>query len=96
MAANESYYTKDMLDEHFKDLKESVSGVSKGIEALNVKVGIQNGRIGKLEGKFNAVALAGSSAVVLVGIIISLVVYSFTISQENLKNSILLEVSQTL
>jgi hypothetical protein len=90
----EENYSKRELDEHFKDVKGLIEGVGTGVNNLNTKVGIQNGRIAKLEGRFNGWALAGTCAVFLIGIIMSLVVYSFKLSQENLRNTILLELQE--
>ncbi len=90
----EENYSKRELDEHFKDVQVALKGVALGIEGLNTKVGIQNGRVAKLEGRFNGWALAGSCAVFLIGVIMSLVVYSFQLSQDNLKNTILLEIKK--
>lgn len=87
-------YSKRELDEHFKDLKESVGRVETGVLNLNTKVGIQNGRVTKNESFIKGLTMVGGVALFLVGIIMSLIVYSFKISQENLKNSILLELSQ--
>ncbi len=87
-------YSKRELDEHFKEMGEKIDKNTEITQKLDIKVGIANGRTGKLEGKFNAVALSGSVAVFLIGIIMSLIVYSFKISQENLKSTILLEISQ--
>ncbi len=90
----ETNYSKRELDEHFRDLGGKMDANTDLTKDLVTKVGIQNGRVGKLEGKFNGVALAGTVAVFLLGIIMSLVVYSFNKSMENQKNEILLEISK--
>lgn len=89
-------YSKRELDEHFKDVKSSIGELKLVAEKIDVKVGIQNGRVAKTEATVRGVTMAGSVAVFLIGIIMSLVVYSFKESQENLKNSILLEVKQQM
>ena len=85
-------YSKRELDEHFTDSKKDSDNILKNVVELVGRVGIQNGRLGKLESKFLSVTIAGTCAIFLLGIIMSLIVYSFQISQDNLKNSILLEV----
>lgn len=87
-------YSKRELDEHFLDIKKSIGEVEKKVDSLNLKVGIQNGRVSKTEGTLKGAIMAVSVAVFLIGIIMSLVVYSFKLSQDNLKNTILLEVQQ--
>jgi hypothetical protein len=87
-------YTKRELDEHFKDLKESVHNIDMGLSELNKKVGLQNGRVGKLETKIGGWIIAVGCITFLFGIITALVIYSFQLSMENLKTSILLEVKQ--
>lgn len=88
----EENYSKRELDEHFKDVKSSIGGVKEVVDELNIKVGIQNGRVGKTEATLKGSLMAGSVAVFLLSIIMSLVVYSFNISQSNLRANILLEV----
>ncbi len=88
----EQNYSKRELDEHFKDVKMGVEQVNKGVESLNTKVAIQNGRVTKSETWVKGLAMVGTSSLFLLGIIMSLVVYSFKLSQENLKATILLEV----
>lgn len=88
----EENYSKRELDEHFKDVTLKISEVKDITVAIDTKVGIQNGRVTKSETWIKGVIMAGSASVFLLGIIMSLVVYSFSISQDNLKNSILLEV----
>lgn len=90
----ETDYSKREIDEFMKDLKQSAELIKTGLEDLNVKVGIQNGRVAKTEGTLKGAVMAGTVTIFLMGIIMSLVVYSFKLSQENLKNSILLEVEQ--
>lgn len=97
----ENDYSKRELDEHFRDVKErfdrqdiKLAEIQFTGKATDNKVAIQNGRVGKLESKWAGVVIGGGVAVFLFGIIMSLVVYSFMVSQENLKNSILLEVKQ--
>lgn len=92
----EENYSKRELDEHFKDVKAKVEEVAILAKAIDTKVGIQNGRVTKSESWIKGVIMAGAASIFLVGIIMSLVVYSFTVSQENLKNSILLEVKQMM
>ncbi len=86
-------YSKRELDQHFKDLGDKIDFNTKLTEDLNKKVGIQNGRVGKLETKWNSVVIGGIVGVALIGTIIGLVVYSFQLSQENLKQSILLQIN---
>ncbi len=88
----ENYYTKDILDEHFKDVGKRFDTQDTLLKSLNEKVGIQNGRVAKTEATLKGSLMAGSVAVFLLGIIMSLVVYSFNISQSNLRAGILLEI----
>lgn len=88
----EADYSKRELDEHFSDLKGDVAEVKKGIDSLNTKVGIQNGRVGKLETKWNSVVIGGIVGMALVGTIMGLAIYSFRLSLDNLHQSILLEI----
>lgn len=97
----ETEYTKREMDEHFKDVKErfdrqdlKLAEIQATGKATDAKVAIQNGRVGKLESKWTGVVMGGGVGVFLIGIIMSLIVYSFIVSQENLKSSILLEVKQ--
>lgn len=92
----EENYSKRELDEHFKDVKIGISNVEKGIDSLNVKVGIQNGRVTKSETWIKGMAMVSGVSVFLIGIILSLVVYSFKVSQDNLKSTILLEVKKLI
>lgn len=95
----EDNYSKREMDEHFKDVRERfdkqdvfLQRLDKNVEGVNIKVGIQNGRVAKLESWRTGLIMAGAACVFLMGIIISLVVYSFQLSQNNLKNTILLEL----
>ncbi len=97
----EADYTKRELDEHFNDMKErfnrqdvALAKIDKKATDIDTKVGIQNGRVGKLETKWNSVVIGGIVGMALIGTIITLVVYSFKLSQENLKNTILLELKK--
>lgn len=85
-------YSKREIDEHFKNVQHLLGDVKSGVDDLNKKVGIQNGRVAKLEGKAMWVTGVGFTLTFLMAIIMGLIVYSFQISQENLKNSVLLEV----
>ncbi len=95
----EADYTKRELDDHFKQMNErfdrqdaKLISIEATGAALDKKVGIQNGRVLKLETKWYGVVIGGLVGLALIGTIIALVVYSFQLSQENLKNTILLEV----
>lgn len=90
---NEENYSKRELDEHFGDLGKRIDAVGDGVKELNTKVGIQNGRVAKTEATLRGTVMAGSVAVFLLGIIMSLVVYSFHISLENQRSQILLEIA---
>lgn len=97
----EAEYSKRELDEYFNDVKErfnrqdvSLAKIDKKTDEIDKKVSIQNGRTAKLESWRTGIAMSGAAAVFLIGIIMSLIVYSFQLSQENLKNSILLEVKK--
>ena len=87
-------YTKRELDEHFKVIGDKLDANTKLTEELNTKVGIQNGRVGKLESKWTGVVMGGSVSIFLIGILMSLLVYSFRLSLVNLKNEVLLEINQ--
>lgn len=92
----EADYTKRELDQHFKDLGEKIDYNTTLTKSLNDKVGFQNGRVTKLEEyrktMVKNISTIGSIVVFLLLIIISLVSFSFKLSQENLRNSILLEI----
>ncbi len=87
-------YSKRELDEHFKDVKTQIDAVTKLGTAIDIKVGIQNGRVTKNETWIRGVIMAGSASLFLLGIIGSLIVYSFKLSQDNLRNTILLEIKK--
>lgn len=87
-------YTKRELDEHFKDISDKIETNTKVTKELSDRVGAQNGRVGKLETKIGGWIIAISCITFLFSIITGLVVYSFKLSMENLKTTILLEVSQ--
>jgi hypothetical protein len=88
----EQNYSKRELDEHFKVVNDKLDGNTALTESLNVKVGIQNGRVSKLETKIGGWIIAVGCITFLFAIITSLIVYSFKLSQENLRSSILLEI----
>ncbi len=92
--STDQYYNKNMLDEHFSNVDKRFDAQDTMLIDLNRKVGIQNGRTSKLETKWASVVIGGLVATALVGTIIALVVYSFQLSQENLKNTILLELKK--
>lgn len=87
-------YSKRELDEHFIDMGKRFDNQDKLLESLNTKVGVQNGRVTKSETTLKAIWMAIGAITFLFGIITSLVIYSFNLSQENLKTTILLEVNQ--
>lgn len=82
-------YSKRELDEHFENVKKQFEGQNKLLYDLNIKVGIQNGSVGNLKAWRTGISMA---IAVIAFIVIPLIVYSFQLSQENLKNSILLEL----
>lgn len=86
-------YTKRELDEYFKELGSKIDANTELTKDLNIKVGIQNGRVAKTEATLKGAVMAGSVAVFLVGIIMSLSVYAFNISLKNQKSEILLEIA---
>lgn len=90
----EQEYSKREIDDHFKVVGEKIQENINLTTDLNVKVGIQNGRVSKMEGRWIGIAMSGAAAIFLIGIILSLVVYSFKVSQDNLKQSILLEIKK--
>lgn len=90
---NEVDYSKRELDDHFNDVTVKIGEVKISVDNLNDKVAIQNGRVARLETKWNGVVMAGCVLIFLIGLIISLVVYSFNLAQENLRQSILLEIN---
>lgn len=85
-------YTKRELDTHFKELGDKIEENTALTKSLDLKVGIQNGRVSRLESRWLGVTIAGGACVFLMGIIISLVVYSFNTSLGKLKSDILLEI----
>ena len=85
-------YSKREIDDHFRNLGEKIDENTRLTRDLDKKVGIQNGRVSKLEKKWYGAVIGGTVALALIGTIIGLVIYSFKLSLENTKNSILLEV----
>ncbi len=97
----EADYSKRELDEHFKDInarfdKQDIvlREIKDTGKATDTKVGIQNGRVAKLETWKTGLIMAGIAVVFLFGIIMSLIVYSFQLSQQNLKSDILLQLKK--
>lgn len=88
---NEENYSKRELDEHFKTLLNKIEENTVLTRDLGVKVGIQNGNVGNLKAWRTGISMV---IALIAFIVIPLVVYSFTISQENLKNTILLEIKK--
>lgn len=84
-------YSKRELDEHFKDVQKQFEVQNTLLRDLNTKVGIQNGSVGNLKAWRTGITM---TIAVLAFLVIPLIIYSFQISQENLKNSILLEIKQ--
>lgn len=91
---DEINYSKRELDEHFKELGLKIDTNTELTKDLGIKVGIQNGRVAKTEATLKGSLMAGTVAVFLLGIIMSLVVYSFKVSLNNQKNEILLEIKE--
>lgn len=89
---NENYSNRE-IDSHFANVNDNIGEIKVLVVDLNTKVGIQNGRVVKLESRAAWMAGVGATAVFLFGIILSLIVYSFQLSQENLKQSIFLEIN---
>ena len=87
-------YTKRELYEHFKDVKDKINEQNVILKDLANKVGTQNGRVGKLETKIEGWIIAVGCITFLFSIITGLIVYSFQLSQENLKHTILLEITE--
>lgn len=92
----EDNYSKRELDESFKDINLSFEEIKKIGNDISVKVGIQNGRVAKIEATVKGVIMASTVASVLFGTILGLVVYSFKLSQDNLRQSIELEFKDIL
>lgn len=86
---DESNYSKRELDEHFKTLGDKIDDNTNLTRDLNIKVGIQNGSVGNLKAWRTGISMV---IAVMAFLVIPLVVYSFKLSQENLKNTILLEI----
>lgn len=100
-------YSKREIDKYFMDINEKIDTNHKenhdawiktgeAVQDLANRVAIQNGRVGKLEAQAKSIIVGCSVGVFLIGIIISLVVYSFQISMENQRNTILLEFNTIL
>lgn len=88
----EDNYSKRELDEHFKTIGDKLDLNTALTKELGIKVGIQNGSVGNLKAWRTGITMAIG---VIAFIVIPLIVYSFQLSQENLKNSILLEIKNT-
>lgn len=94
-------YTKRELDDHFKQMNERfdrqdtrlISIENTGV-ATDKKVAIQNGRVSKLETKWYGLVIGGTVCLGLIGTIIGLTIYSFKLSQDNLRQQILLELKK--
>lgn len=82
-------YSKRELDEHFKNISEKIEENTELTRALNVKVGIQNGSVGNLKAWRTGITMALG---VVSFLVLPLIIYSFKLSQENLKNTILLQL----
>ena len=87
-------YSKRELDSHFKELGDKIQENTDITRQLNIKVGIQNGQVGKLESKWTGVVMAGTVLVFLLGLIMSLIVYSFNLAQSNQEQEILLRINK--
>ncbi len=90
----EDQYSNREIDSHFKTVNDGIGEVNRLVVSIDGRVAIQNGRVAKLEGKSAWMAGVGAAAIFLFGIIGGLIVYSFQLSQENLKNTILIEVGR--
>ncbi len=104
---NDENYSKREMDTYFTEVKgrfdsqdEKLEEIREITKATDDKVGIQNGRVTKTEATVSssvkAFTVAGTVAIFLIGIIMSLIVYSFKISQDNLQAQILLSVEQMI
>lgn len=93
----------DKIDTYHTETIEKIGKVTEEMISLNTKVGIQNGRVTKNEtaianlqvewtGKWKGFLIGAGITLFLIGVIITLTIYSFQLSQENLKNTILLEI----
>jgi len=90
---NEQQYTNREIDAHFKVVNDTLSAISKGVGELNDKVGIQNGRVVKMESRWSNALIGGAVLLFLLSAISGLGIYAFGLSQENLKSDILLDIN---
>lgn len=95
----------DKITEVSSDLARKIDDNTTLTRDLNTKVGIQNGRVVKSEvaienlqkewqSKWKGFLVGASLTVFLVGVIISLVVYSFKLSLDNQRQQIMLEINE--
>lgn len=82
------------LEESSNYQNEKLRSIESTGRATDTKVAIQNGRVGKLEAKSTWLAGVGVAVVFLFALISGLIVYSFQLSQDNLRQSILLEINK--
>lgn len=93
----------DQIGTNHTETIGKIGEVTQEMVSLNTKVGIQNGRVTKNEtaianlqsewnGKWKGFLIGAGITLFLIGVIITLTIYSFQLSQENLKNTILLEI----
>ncbi len=85
----EADYTKRELDDHFRRLGEKIDENTRITKDLGVKVDKTNGSVGNLKAWRTGL---GMCVALIAFIVIPLMVYSFQLAQENLRNQILLQV----
>lgn len=88
----EDNYSKRELDDHFRNVNDSIGKVAMDVKELVIKVGIQNGSVGNLKAWRTGTTMA---IAVIAFLVIPLVIYSFKLSLDNVKISILSEIKNT-
>ena len=91
----ETDYTNRELDAMVKTIEDKIDNyhteTMSEIIKLGVKVDKTNGSVGNLKAWRTGITMV---VAVIAFVVIPLIVYSFQLSQENLKNTILLEVNK--
>lgn len=85
----EPEYSKRELDEHFRRMNERFDAQDKKLVSIDEQTKKTNGNVGSLKAwRFGITMCLGLIAF----LVLPLIIYSFRLSQENLKNTILLEL----
>lgn len=84
-------YNKREIDLHFEEVYHRLDDVNGILRGLSDKVGIQNGNVGNLRAWRTGISMVVG---VVSFLVIPLLIYSFNLSQQNLKLDILQEIAK--